>query len=99
FGKKLYHLNHGIGKRSCMIDRRKDKIKMAAYRKVMKHQGVGFPEYQKFSQIYWDNLLGRTYKGIIFDYDGTLHDKNIASMTEHLLFKKLIEFLENNIII
>lgn len=99
FGKKLYHLNHDIGKRSCMIARRKDKIKMAAYRKVMKHQGVGFPEYQKFSQIYWDNLLGRTYKGIIFDYDGTLHDKNIASMTEHLLFKKLNEFLENNIII
>lgn len=97
FGKKLYHLNHDIGKRSCMASRRKDIMAMSAYRKVMKHQGVGISEYQKYSQIYWDKLLSRRYKGIIFDYDGTLHDKYRTSEIEKRLFIKLNELLENHI--
>lgn len=99
FGKKLYHLNHDICKRSCMVNRRKDIIEMAAYRKVMKHQGIGMSEYQKCSHIYWDKLLSRRYKGIIFDYDGTLHNKYTTSKTEDRLFAKLNELLENDIII
>ena len=99
FGKKLYHLNHDIGKRSCMVNRRKDIIEMAAYRKVMKHQGVGMSEYLRYSRLYWDKLLSRRYKGIIFDYDGTIHDKYITSKTEERLFAKLNELLENHIII
>lgn len=99
FGKKLYHLNHDIGKRSCMVNRRKDIFEMAAYRKVMKHQGIGVSEYQRCSRIYWDNLLSRRYKGIIFDYDGTLHDKYVTSKTEERLFTKLNVLLENGIII
>lgn len=99
FGKKLYHLNHDIGKRNCMVSRRKDIIEMAAYRKVMKQQGIGISEYQKWGRIYWDKLLSRRYKGIIFDYDGTLHDKYIAGKIEERLFSKLNELLENRIII
>lgn len=99
FGKKLYHLNYDIGKKSCMINRRKDIITMAAYRKVMKHQGIGMSEYQKSSQIYWNKLLSRSYRGIIFDYDGTIHDKYRASEIEDRLFTKLNELLDNNIVI
>jgi hydroxymethylpyrimidine pyrophosphatase-like HAD family hydrolase/fructoselysine-6-P-deglycase FrlB-like protein len=99
FGKKLYHLNYDIGKRSCIVNRRKDIVEMAAYRKARKHQGVGMSEYQRYSRIYWNNLLSRRYKGIIFDYDGTLHDKYTTSKTEDRLFAKLNELLENNIII
>lgn len=99
FGKKLYHLNHDIGKKLCMVNRRKDTIEMAAYRKVMKHQGVGLSEYQRYSRIYWDKLLSRRYKGIIFDYDGTLHDKYMTSKTEERLFAKINELLENQITI
>ena len=39
------------------------------------------------------------YKGIIFDYDGTLHDKYVTSKTEERLFTKLNVLLENGIII
>ena len=99
FGKKLYHLNYDIGKISCMVNRRKDIVEMAAYRKVMKHQGIGMDEYQKCSRMYWDNLLSHRYRGIIFDYDGTLHDKYTTSKTEDRLFAKLNELLENHIII
>lgn len=99
FGKKLYHLNYDIGKRSCMVNRRKDIIEMAAYRKVMKHQGIGETEYQRCGRIYWDNLLSRRYKGIIFDYDGTIHDKYVTSKTEERIFTKLNVLLENGIII
>ncbi len=99
FGKKLYHLNYDIGKISCMVNRRKDIVEMAAYRKAMKHQGIGMDEYQKCSRMYWDNLLSRRYRGIIFDYDGTLHDKYATSKTEDRLFAKLNELLENHIII
>lgn len=99
FGKKLYHLNYDIGKISCMVNRRKDIVEMAAYRKVMKHQGIGMDEYQKCSRMYWNNLLSRMYRGIIFDYDGTLHDKYTISKTEDRLFTKLNELLENHIII
>lgn len=99
FGKKLYHLNHDIGKTSSMINRRKDIVAMAAYRKAVKHQGVEMLEYQKYGQLYWDELLRRRYKGIIFDYDGTLHDKNTMTEVEERLFTKLNEFLEREIII
>lgn len=99
FGKKLYHLNYDIGKNCCMVTRRKDTIEMAAYRKAMKQQGIGIEEYRKYGRIYWDNLLNRSFKGIVFDYDGTLHDKNTISKTEERLFVKLNELLENNIII
>ena len=99
FGKKLYHLNYDIGKKEYIVDRRKDAYAMAAYRKVTKHQGVGMPEYQKYSHIYWNKLIGRNYKGIIFDYDGTLHDKYNISEIEERIFIKLNELLDNNIII
>ena len=46
-----------------------------------------------------EKLLSRRYKGIIFDYDGTLHDKYTTSKTEDRLFAKLNELLENHIII
>ncbi len=99
FGRKLYHLNHDISKKTCMINRRKNNILMAAYRKSMKHQGVSISDYQKCSQIYWDKLSSRQYKGIVFDYDGTLHDKHRTSEIEERLFAKLNELLANGIII
>lgn len=99
FGKKLYHLNHDIGKVSSMVNRRKDIVEMAAYRKAVKYQGVEMLEYQKYSQSYWNELLHRRYKGIIFDYDGTLHDKNTITKVEERLFVKLNELLEKEIII
>lgn len=99
FGKKLYHLNYDIGKKRHMADRRKDVYAMAAYRKVVKHQGMGMSEYQKHGRIYWDKLTGRNYKGIIFDYDGTLHDKYNTSELEERLFIKVNELLDNHIII
>ncbi len=99
FGKKLYHLNYDIGKKECMAKRRKDMFAMAAYRKAAKHQGIGISEYQKHSHIYWDTLVSRAYKGIIFDYDGTLHDKDQASNVEERLFAKLNILLDRQIII
>lgn len=99
FGKKLYHLNYDIGKKGYMIDRRKDAYAMAAYRKAAKHQGIGMLEYQKYSHIYWNKLIGRNYKGIIFDYDGTLHNKYNISEIEERIFVKINELLDNHIII
>lgn len=99
FGKKLYHLNYDIGKKKCMVERRKDMFAMAAYRKAVRHQGIGISEYQKYSHIYWDKLVSRTYKGIIFDYDGTIHDKYRTSDVEERLFAKLNTFLDSQIII
>lgn len=97
FGKKLYHLNYDISKTSQMTQKRKDVIARAVYRKVMKTQGVGESEYTEYAKAYWNRMLTRTYRGIIFDYDGTLHDKNCVSETEDRIFKKLNELLENNI--
>lgn len=99
FGRKLYHLNYDIGKRKCMMERRKDMFIMAAYRKAVKYQGVGISEYQKYSRIYWNKLISHTYKGIIFDYDGTLHDKYRTSDVEERLFAKINKLLDRQIII
>lgn len=99
FGKKLYHLNYDIGKKDCMSIRRKNVVEMAAYRKVMKNQGVDLELYHKYSQMYFDNLHKRLYRGLIFDYDGTLHDKGRADGAENEIFAKLNELLDKQIAI
>lgn len=99
FGKKLYHLNYDIGKRNGLLNRRKDIFAMAAYRKVMRHQGVGISEYQKSSRVYWDKLVSHRYKGIVFDYDGTIHDKYRESDVEERIFAKINLLLKSKIVI
>lgn len=98
FGRKLYHLNYDIGKRKDMNLRRINSIIMAAYRKSVKQQGIDLAEYVKYSTLYWKNLTCRKYCGIVFDYDGTLHNKYCNdNVLENKLFKKIEELLANNI--
>lgn len=99
FGRKLYHLNYDIGKNRDMVYRRKDMFSAAAYRKAARYQGMGLDEYLTNSGFYWNQLINHTYRGIIFDYDGTLHNKYNASKVEDEIFVKVNELLDNHIII
>lgn len=97
FGKKLYHLNYNISKNNEMDARRKDVTIMAAYRKSYMTSGHYLQEYITAGRKYFNRLMSKSFKGIVFDYDGTLHDKNSFNEIERQLFIKLNELLENGI--
>lgn len=97
FGRKLYHLNYNISKNSEMNARRKDVTIMAAYRKSYMTNGHYLQEYITAGRKYLNRLLSQRFKGIIFDYDGTLHDKNGNNEMEQQLFNILNKLLEKGI--
>jgi hydroxymethylpyrimidine pyrophosphatase-like HAD family hydrolase/fructoselysine-6-P-deglycase FrlB-like protein len=96
FGKKLYHINYDIRKKNIFYNFSKI-VDIAANRKASKLKGAGLSQYQKHSRIYFNNILMRKYRGIIFDYDGTLHLSNVTNDIENLLFEKINVLLDNGI--
>lgn len=97
FGKKLYHLNHNICKNKHMVDRRKSTVQIAAYRKACASKAYMVDEYVEYAKKYLSLLQRQIFKGIIFDYDGTLHDKNKNTLLEKEIFKKINYFLSEGI--
>ncbi len=97
FGKRLYHLNFNICNAPHMTLRRKNLLCAATYRKSFDSQGQYEKLYLKSAKKYWENLASHRFRGMIFDYDGTLHDKNRVSATENEIFLRLNELLENGI--
>ncbi len=95
FGRKLYHLSYQYDDNQ-IKQIRKNPIKRALYRK----QGVCIDEktqmYREAKDGY-DRLVQSQYKGIVFDYDGTLHIKGKMSYAEIKIYQKLNELLSKGI--
>lgn len=97
FGKKLYHLSYNICNQDELKNRRKDPVAMAVYRK---HRGVRCRDeeaYRNAGLAYLRRLAGKTFKGIIFDYDGTLHGKYGGEAEEIAVFERLNRLLSQGI--
>lgn len=97
FGKKLYHLNHNICNVDTLKGIRKDYLKAALYRKIGMSENADADIYLEYSRMCSDIIRQQVFKGIIFDYDGTLHDKNRISEEEQLIFDRINALLASGI--
>ncbi len=97
FGKKLYHLSYNICNQNEMKNRRKDPVAMAVYRKYRGVQCRDEEAYRKAGLAYLRKLAGRVFKGVIFDYDGTLYDKHGGEAEKIAVFERLNQLLSHGI--
>lgn len=97
FGKKLYHLNYNICAEDRIKRREKSTHLMAVYRKSYKSLHSYEEQYRCSADKYLQKMATAQYAGIVFDYDGTLHDKHQNSELEWIIFRKINTLLENGV--
>lgn len=97
FGKKLYHLSYNICSQDELKSRRKDPVAMAVYRKYRGVRCCDEEMYRKAGLDYLRRLAGRTFKGVIFDYDGTLYNKRGGEAVGIAVFERLNQLLSRGI--
>lgn len=96
YGKKLYHLNVRSKAIEWLKNIDKDPIARSVYRKMKN----SFDNYQKYYELLkkeYNHLTCTSFKGLIFDYDGTLHDKGVDNIVENEIFKIINELMDNGI--
>lgn len=97
FGKKLYHLNYNICNNISLNERRKNPVAVATYRKCKAINSCETEKYREHGNIYLQTLTNKIFKGIVFDYDGTLHNKGGSQSTELAIIAIINRLLSNNI--
>ena len=97
FGKKLYHLNYNICADERIKGREKSSHLMAIYRKSYRYPHSYGEQYHYSADKYLQKLMEVQYSGIVFDYDGTLHDKRQSSELEQKIFQRINVFLESGV--
>lgn len=96
FGKKLYHKSYKNDYRK-QFDKKKSCIENGVYRKIRIRGGEIWDEYYDCGEEYYKNISRSLYKGIIFDYDGTLRNKAIPLSDEREVFIRLNNLLKNGV--
>lgn len=97
FGRKLYHLNYNICNTENLKSRRNNSIKMSAYRKQKNPTLRNRDAYDSYASTFKDQLFSRSYKGIIFDFDGTIYEKNSDNRLYEQICQKINLLLSNGI--
>lgn len=97
FGRSLYHLSYNFYKVKPVYRKSKDLVFAGAYRKAAENKDHVDEKYLKYSADYYERMRTKQFRGIIFDYDGTLHNKRRAGYTEEQIFGKLNELLHYGI--
>lgn len=99
FGKKLYHLNYDIRKEETYVNFKNDILEMAIHRKCECFDNELKKGYKKVLYKILEKQERTKFKGIIFDYDGTLHDKKKESDLEDAIWNQITTMLEAEIIV
>lgn len=97
FGKKLYHINHNI----CLLPEvkklSKDRISAGIYRKrgefIFDKSNCKYISAKKV----FDEICLNEFAGIVFDYDGTLHDKRKSTEMERSIFAIMNSLLDKEV--
>ena len=98
FGKKLYHISSKLDDAIVIKKLKNDPVLRGVKRKVGLKSKLSEKYYETGLKTYKE-LISHSFKGIVFDYDGTLHNKYNNSETENNIFKMINYLLENNIVI
>lgn len=99
FGKKLYHLNYDICKKSRFNEINKSRAGSAAFRKTGLCDDFLWDKYRAAAEKQLKAYKRIGFTGIVFDYDGTLHYGKIASPVELSIQSRLNELLEQGLLI
>lgn len=91
FGKKMYHINYNLGKK------KNNTIFCAAERKMNAGMNVDLAKCISQGETNYNKIQNHIFRGIVFDYDGTLHNKENCTSTEKAIYIKLNELLEKGI--
>lgn len=97
FGKKLYHLSNNICNHKQLKKRRKDVAAMAAFRKLRGTDVSQADEYEEYARQHLKELEAKEFKGIVFDFDGTIFDKNKNTQLQEEIFNRINELLTHDI--
>lgn len=97
FGKKLYHLSYNICNQDELKNRKKDPVAMAVYRKYRGVRCYDKETYRKAGLDYLRRLEDGTFKGIVFDYDGTLYNGHGGEAEGIAVFGRLNQLLSQGI--
>lgn len=100
FGRKMYHISHN----SCASDIYKNLIKSQINTSIYRKAGLTtnnnvHGKYKEAYLKYYNSLMKNEFRGIVFDYDGTLHLKNEVTSTETEIFALINYLLSNKILI
>lgn len=99
FGRKLYHINYNICNTPIMKTLEKDNVSAGLCRKVNKPLSQIDESLYKYACEKYKHITTREFRGIIFDYDGTLHDKRRNSELEEDIFGILNSLLREEIVV
>jgi len=94
FGRKMYHINYNLNMLPENRKLKNDRLAMGVYRK-----DIGAPDVARKA---YTKLCSKEYRAIVFDYDGTLHDKRFpydTNESEKSIFIKINDLLKNGITI
>ena len=98
YGKKLYHISYNYSNTEFIKIARKDPIIRGLYRKFG-IKNVFNKDYYEYGKEYYNRIINHPFRGIIFDYDGTLCIKDSLIDDEIKLFSCINELLENRVLI
>jgi hypothetical protein len=100
YGKKMYHISYNFSDESSFRKLKKSNKELAISRKI--GMNPSYDTLKKYEEAYEHNvslITSKNFKGIIFDYDGTLHIKNKITEIENDIFNTINELLGQGIII
>ncbi len=99
FGKKLYHLSYNQATNDDIIKVLKsDVVARAIYRKFG-FDLIGNNNIYDLCKSNYKEICNKMYKGVVFDYDGTLHLKGDLTEVESEIFDKINYLLEKGIVV
>lgn len=98
FGRKLYHLSNNPCGAPDHQKLKKSIVYAGTQRKIKSGGYFNFKTYLNAADAYISKLQHKQFKGIIFDYDGTLHEKSgKAGKTEEQILGKINDLLQAGI--
>ncbi len=100
YGRKMYHISHNACSGVIYKNLVKSEMNASVYRKI----GLGnnetiFNKYKVAFLKFYESLRNNEFRGIIFDYDGTLHYKNMELEIESEIFSSINFLLSKNILV
>ncbi len=96
FGKKMYHLSFNFlsDKKLKALEKIENR---AVYRKCSSINSDMWRKYKNGFQSFYKKIISSKFSGIIFDYDGTLKEKDQCAEIENEIFEHLNRLLDNGI--
>ncbi len=100
YGKKMYHISYNFSDENSFRKLKKSNKQLSISRKIgINPSNDLLIKYEKAYEQNVSRITSKNFKGIIFDYDGTLHIKNKIVEIEQDIFNKINDLIGQGIVI